>query len=405
MRYLYLAIFLLTVGWARGQNYLTITWKTDRGIIDTGQMARLPARLAETDRLTLVLKHGHEIEVDQQIIEWVVCAGDTLLLRREIDGQSRLLRLLYQGAVQLYKVVRERGVNQYLLTDGDRWEMTGRGDAARLGRIFQVADCADYKYLKAIEQDQQAVELTRRINECRGARDHHAVFGLVSRRHRLGIVVNNTAKDFSEFDDRYFAVFRGPSRIRTVYERPFYAPRLLVSYQREIFRYLPNLKARLDVGLMRRRFKKETLLLDLGTPMEEQQRIDALYCYPGIQYESNPFRTLKFSCGIGPAFAQPLKTKRRVEVLRNLPWPGPSFQEINNFITTSIGYHFEVGAQLQLYRRVWLELAFRHERLEKRLDLSAAAQNQIYFTEHFTVDALTDATRARRWQVGVYYDF
>lgn len=382
MRYLNILLFLLLATLACAQRSLPVVWKTSSGIVDSGELKRLPLALYEDDKLFFYKNHRDSIAVRTADIEWVTYRQDTLLTRHPHRGRLRLMRLLYQGDVRLYQVIQPWFYQQYYLVKAGQWYLLTHLDSEEVSYRIMRQNCRGYKAAKRIRNEQQAVEIARQINDCVSTTSHYALPTYETYKHQIGLAGNIPGRRYSSFDDRY--------RRRNFFSEapPFekwqiHAPVLSAYYQRRIFRYRPKISAQINAFLFHTNLEANSILLppNPAYPVKEKLDLTALYFYPGFHFSTNNRRALRFSLGTGPILALPLAARREITLLNGNTIPQrPISQQFTHILDAGVGYYFHLGTRLRIRPNLLLGVSTRLESLRQRWRYYDSANEEILYS-------------------------
>ena len=156
-----------------GQRSMPVRWKTTDGTVGTGYLKKMPFQLEEEEQLVFYHQDRDSIITLPDQLDWVIYQGDTLLTRHVHNGYPKLMRLLYQGDIRLYKVIQDWTYEQYYLVRGEQWELLSHLKARDAGYRIMRQNCHQFKPIDKIRNEYQAIEVARQINHCIGEAKHY----------------------------------------------------------------------------------------------------------------------------------------------------------------------------------------------------------------------------------------
>lgn len=366
-----------------GQRSLPVTWKTKDGTIGTAYLKKMPFQLKEEEQLVFYQQQDRDsiITLPDQL-DWVIYQGDTLLTRHVHNDYPKLMRLLYQGDIRLYKVIQDWAYEQYYLVKGDQWELLSHLKAKEAGYRILRQNCHQFKPIDKIRNEYQAIEVARQINHCIGEAKHYPMPQFKNYQHQLGVAYNIPGKLYSRFDDRRNRATFKSSR----YYWPIYIPAVSLFYQRQIFRNRPWLKTQLNVFFLHSNHQQNSTLVSPNTNIQARESLEftALYFYPGLNFATSPKRRVQFSIGGGTVIAAPIASRRTITLQGPVTVPDkPVIQEFTNFVDTRLGYYLQSGIQLGINQHIHLAFNFRIESLSQNWHFYEKNSDDILYSNAF----------------------
>ncbi|MEL6972312.1 MAG: hypothetical protein AAFZ63_19450 [Bacteroidota bacterium] len=386
MRFLLLLAALLAIHSLEvyGQGKKQVSWKTVDGEIQNGFVTILPRVLKHQDELLLYqfvdddqgrLRTQENLVIDNDI-EWLYNQGDTVLVRHVHNDRSVLMQLLYQGTIQLYRVVQPFPNDQYYLVRDGKWYRIENANpkAAAYGVLRQ--NCGSLKFPRKVRSDWDASELVRQLNSCLAAKKHYPLRRVEYSRNRIGISYDLTA---AEHIDQAINGSLGLKRYcgscnRLIIDRiqPYYQRYFALQYERQAFRYRPSWSYQLGFSFLSvNQQLSSTLSRYQGqVPVVEDVSIHALYFRPGVSYNTSFQRRFRFFIGIGGIIGVPLYARRSIQLTdRDNTVPELPISElyreilrIERGIYGHWGFQFKLSPQFDLGIRHRLDVQIHHWR-------------------------------------------
>lgn len=367
----------------------------------------MPFQLEEEEQLVFYLKERDSIITLPDQLDWVIYQGDTLLTRHVHNGYPKLMRLLYQGDIRLYKVIQDWTYEQYYLVKGEQWELLSHLKAKEAGYRILRQNCHKFHPIDKIKNEYQAIEVARQINNCIGESKHYPIPQFKNSRHQLGASYAIPGRPYSKFDDRRTAY--NYSFLKSIrYYWPVYVPAVSLFYQRQVFRNRPWLKAQVNVFLLNSNRQELSTLVypNINIPVRESLEFTALYFYPGLNFLTSPKSRLQFSIGGGTIVTAPIVSRRTITLRGPVTIPGkPVKQEFSNIIDTQLGYYLQSGVQMGITKNIHLAFNFRIESLSQHWRYRETIGEEIFYSNVFPYDDFLAKRTNIRLQVQTAYSW
>lgn len=343
---------------AFSQRNLAVEWQTTQGSIESGLLKKIPAVLNQEDDLIFYKKDDSAQEtISTAEIEWVVYGRDTVFLRQQHRGKYKLMQLLYQGEIRLYRVIDPMYNQQYYLVKGHHWELLPTDGVKESVYNILRQNCQYLKLPENVDNDYTAIMVAQQTNKCLGGNAALPDYLSIRQSQTLGIA-------FLTHIDNIANLVRKHKRYPNRYDRhPIFIPLVAVFYERQLQRNNPFVTGQLQLLFQYKDDQTSTQLLDSRIPASEEFTYAGLQLYPGLNVNSGYRRKTQFFLGAGPAFVIPLYSKRTVRLTDpNQSILGrPISQTFRKIIDAETGFYVQLGSQLRLHKGLQANLLVRGE--------------------------------------------
>lgn len=401
MRFFLLVIFgLISPCFISAQTTTPLyTWQYTNGVIDSGFVKNVNARLKKEDAIRLFHHNEHlsfgppKIPLDYSPIDLLVFKSDTLLIRTKIEGEDVLLLRLRKGIPEFFKSV-DKKPTYYWRTAGQYEPINLSGNQELL--INQLGASNVYnRNLSDVKSGRAAVAFAKDVYFLQQHQDEQRIEKhFRNRRNRIGL-------SWALYQESQTDNFRSSPSSTTVVDYVIQMPSVSLNYQRQLLAHNEALFAQLQLRTFRKKATDNWKYYWISDPfagiiilntadVAEELSIFNLYFYPGIKYqfyENNRFST---SLGAGASLVLPVQFKRTVDFTNfsNLDFPnngGVTFPvkhviERGQYLGT--GYYFNLGIDYQLSSLFTLGIEARWEKLSQDW-LGRGSDENFYYSDLF----------------------
>lgn len=329
---------------------------------DSSLLVVYPTKIRKNDQLLFLgrpkdtRRKSLERGLDLKKLEWLVHQKDTLVRGTWYDGRSYLGQLLYQGEVQLYRVIGKKKNSYFIHHKGKSYSLT-KENVKEVGYRILRSNCQYFRPMSILWGDLAAMEAIRQLNECLDSKEAYPIHNIQPVRFRASAGV-----DFGKEDKENSTLLslRGyPAEQRFA----LHMPRASLVLDYAPFRKFPWLYGQLQ--LRSRNFTVHQIYYRLSSQGTELFSMNNLYLYPGINLEMAQRWSVQPFFGGGASIVFPLNFKRVIEfsnpntTAHNLP----VYQEFRGGQRVSAGHFLQMGLRIRWLEQYSLSFAYRKERL------------------------------------------
>ena len=363
-------VVLISCQVAIAQNRRVASWQTTDGIVYNGYVAPLPTVLKTQEQLFFYQKEEEgKVEIPlSDDLEWLMVNNDTIVRRHEHQSRSVLMQLLYQGPIQLYRVVQTYQHDQYYLVRNGEWYALNNAQARDATYDALRQNCKRLDIPELINTDWDALALVRQLNDCLGSGQHYAVGQRDYRRHRLGIGYDLQSHEriwrWAKKQLGLTPYLHGPDSYTLVNKiQPYYQKYFSVQYEGQTSRFWPHLLHNIDLSLLStsERFASTAVNISPGVPIEERIQLHALFLSPGFAVTTSFQSRIKGFLGAGAVFMVPIYLRRKV----TLADPDQSISSFpvsttyRRLIIEEPAVYLQLGLQMRLTPKSEIGLRYR----------------------------------------------
>ena len=352
-------VVLISCQVAIAQNRRVASWQTTDGIVYNGYVAPLPTVLKTQEQLFFYQKEEEgKVEIPlSDDLEWLMVNNDTIVRRHEHQSRSVLMQLLYQGPIQLYRVVQTYQHDLYYLVRNGEWHALNNAHAQKTRFKVMPQYCKEVRIPHRVSNDWDAIGLAEELNTCLGGTSHYAVSRRGLRPNRVGIGYDLLSTEIiGRWGGKVLGTRRylyGPESFYPLNRsQPFYQQVLSGQYEGQTFRFFPCLTHNIDLSYvsMNERTASSTTNIKAGLPVEEHIRIYALLLSPGFAISTSFRRRVQFYFGGGGIFILPFYARRTVTLTDpNQSIPSyPVSSTYRRLLVEEPAIYLQLGLQVQI---------------------------------------------------------
>lgn len=345
------------------QRNLPVYWEYTNGKRDSSLLVDFPTKIKEENRLLFRdLKNGNrlkslESEFNLREIEWLVHQKDTLIRGLWYNGDNYSGQLLYQGEVQLYRVIGKEKSTYFIHYNDQVYPLT-KENVRDVGYRIIRSNCQYFRPSTRMWGDLVAMEIVRQLNQCLGNKEAYAIHNIQPIRFRASAGV-----DFGREDKANNTIgLRGYSADKRF---ALHMPRAALVLDYAPFRKFPWLYGQLQIRSRNFAVHRSYYYNSPSGQGTEIFRMNNLYLYPGMNLEMAQRWSVQPFLGGGASIVFPLNFQRIIHFSNpNTTVSGlPVYQEFRGGQRVSTGHYLQMGVRIRWFKQYSLALAYRKERL------------------------------------------